>query len=245
MNKIYGSAELRGVFKCHLATAPPQVAGIEMDAADLIPPWRSGGAGRSRRVETLCSGGGWKTSEGDAAAMRTLRGNPQAGGGGTSGVVRSAAVGGDLQGFSLRVFKPAMKSFYQPIRLRMIGGGGYVLNVEESAKGGPYCRGKLGTPVTVDCCWQPEPLHPSREECDGAVGGCGGRDGYGSAHLVVLSIIVNVLPIFMPLTYYLCFTKPEQIKKLRGIDLHGPKPSLNICQPPGPPSPFHYPLPLT
>jgi hypothetical protein len=91
----------------------------------------------------------------------------------------------------------------------MIGGGGYVLNVEESAKGRPYCRGKLGTPVTVDCRWQPEPLHPSREECDCAVGGGGGRDGYGFGHLVVMSIIVNVLSIFMPLTYYLCFTKPE------------------------------------
>jgi hypothetical protein len=55
MNKIYGSAELRGVFKCHLATAPPQVAGMEMDVADHIPPWRSGRAGRSAgRVETLC-----------------------------------------------------------------------------------------------------------------------------------------------------------------------------------------------
>jgi hypothetical protein len=33
--------------------------------------------------------------------------------------------------------------------------------------------------------------------------------GTASGHLVVLSIIVNVLAIFKPLTYYLCFTKPE------------------------------------
>ncbi len=71
-----------------------------------------------------------------------------------------------------------MESFHQPIRLQVIGGGGHVLNVEESAKGSPYCRGKLGTPVAGDCRWQPKPLHPSREECGCAVGGGSGGDWY-------------------------------------------------------------------
>ena len=48
------------------------------------------------------------------------------------------------------VLKPAMKALCQTIRLRMIGSGGAVLNVERETEAVPKSRGKLWATVRGD-----------------------------------------------------------------------------------------------
>ncbi len=63
--------------------------------------------------------------------------------------------------------------FDHPVGLRMVGGGLFVLDIEEAAEGGPQGGGELGPAVRCDDCWDSIAAHPSLKQCIGAVYCCG------------------------------------------------------------------------
>ena len=83
------------------------------------------------------------------------------------GPVRRGAAGPEC------VLQAAVEALYHPVRLRVVGGGLIVLDVEEAAEGGPQGGGELGPAVRCDDCWDPIAAHPSLKQCIGAVYCCG------------------------------------------------------------------------
>jgi hypothetical protein len=55
--------------------------------------------------------------------------------------VRRGAVGAE------GVLQTAVETFYHPVRLRVVGGGLVLLDVEQAAEGGPKGGGELGPAV--------------------------------------------------------------------------------------------------
>jgi len=68
-----------------------------------------------------------------------------------------------------------MEPLNQSVRLRVVGGGRDVGDVQQAAEGGPQRRGELGTPVAGDSGRDPKPLNPAMQKGGGAI--CGGDGG--------------------------------------------------------------------
>ncbi len=79
------------------------------------------------------------------------------------------------QGF----LQAAVEAFHKAVRLRMVGSGLSVRNVEERAKTGPQSGSELRAPVTCNDTRDPKPLDPTLEEGRCLVGG--GGDGQGKS----------------------------------------------------------------
>ena len=90
------------------------------------------------------------------------------------------------------IFEAAMETFNQAIGLRVIGGGGAVLNMELSAKVMPESGGELGTTVRGDGGGNSKAGNPvvNESSCTGISGG-GGVRGMASGHREVRSMMVR------------------------------------------------------
>ena len=85
------------------------------------------------------------------------------------------------------VFQAAMEPFHQTIGLRVIGGGGSVVNVEMLTKTEPQCRSELSAVISGDVIWNTMTGHPGTHQSIGtSISSDGGqRDGIQPAGGVV------------------------------------------------------------
>ena len=77
------------------------------------------------------------------------------------------------------IFEAAVKTFDEPIGLRMVGGGGAVLDVELGTKAVPESRGELRAPVRGDGGGYSKAGNPVVNEGGGTSIGSGGGEGNG------------------------------------------------------------------